>query len=537
MATITSTTQTVSTVSLEARNTSTGGQRLSLARPDTVASRTFPSVYSRFSKTQKRSTTYTTAIGGLLASMSTTSVFAAVPEITSTFGTTPTAINISNAIYLVVMGLAACFWGPLSDVFGRRTAYILSTLLFFASSIGTALSPSLPAFFFFRSLTAAQSTAFLVLASSCISDVFHPTERATAMGWFLRGVAFGPAFGPILGGIIVTFTSWRVIFWVQSGLSGVAFLLVFASSAIGFNMYSLLTPIRYILNPRLGLTTPLQSGLIYLAPGAGYLVGTTLGGRWSDHNVKSWMHRRGFRLWEDRLRSTLFFMLGLLPGFTLLYGWAVQEGWGGIALPVVCLFGQGVCQTTTFPSLNAYILDIMQDQSGKASGTGGRSNGNVGILKLARKGSATNVPTRASRCGVVPIGLPHIYWALRGPPRTSDGSGSGGVNKMEVLLNVARMRGLLITAPVVAVPNDLLPKYSPSYTEAIQIHPPQSVIGTQSGIYPFKDEKPQRGKKERRCPPRSEKTKTEQKARHLRGGAESAWSQPHKGYKYIVGTD
>ncbi|KAG7113656.1 Itaconate transport protein like [Verticillium longisporum] len=132
-------------------------------------------------------------------------------------------------------------------------------------------------------------------------------------------------------------------------------------------MYSLLTPIRYILNPRLGLTTPLQSGLIYLAPGAGYLVGTTLGGRWSDHNVKSWMHRRGFRLWEDRLRSTLFFMLGLLPGFTLLYGWAVQEGWGGIALPVVCLFGQGVCQTTTFPSLNAYILDIMQDQSGKAS--------------------------------------------------------------------------------------------------------------------------------------------------------------------------
>ncbi|CRJ96273.1 hypothetical protein BN1708_002124 [Verticillium longisporum] len=417
MATITSTTQTVSVVSLEARNTSTGGQRLSLNRPDIAASRTFPSVYSRFSKTQKRSTTYTTAIGGLLASMSTTSVFAAVPEITSAFDTTPTAINISNAIYLVVMGLAACFWGPLSDVFGRRTAYILSTLLFFASSIGTALSPSLPAFFFFRSLTAAQSTAFLVLASSCISDVFHPTERATAMGWFLRGVAFGPAFGPILGGIIVTFTSWRVIFWVQSGLSGVAFLLVafmlqetllqtrhaelkgqkpgaaakklwqwsnpstvfkllghgnlffavFASSAIGFNMYSLLTPIRYILNPRLGLTTPLQSGLIYLAPGAGYLVGTTLGGRWSDHNVKSWMHRRGFRLWEDRLRSTIFFMLGLLPGFTLLYGWSVQKGWGGIALPVICLFGQGVCQTTTFPSLNAYILDIMQDQSGKAS--------------------------------------------------------------------------------------------------------------------------------------------------------------------------
>lgn len=35
---------------------------------------------------------------------------------------------------------------------------------------------------------------------------------------------FGPSFGPLLGGIIVTFTSWRVIFWLQVGLSGLALL-------------------------------------------------------------------------------------------------------------------------------------------------------------------------------------------------------------------------------------------------------------------------------------------------------------------------
>lgn len=42
------------------------------------------------------------------------------------------------------------------------------------------------------------------------------------MGWFLSGTLVGPAIGPCIGGIIVTYTSWRVIFWLQSGLAGLA---------------------------------------------------------------------------------------------------------------------------------------------------------------------------------------------------------------------------------------------------------------------------------------------------------------------------
>lgn len=45
------------------------------------------------------------------------------------------------------------------------------------------------------------------------------------MGWFLRGTLFGPAFGPLLSGIIVTYTSWRVIFWLQTAMTGVCLLL------------------------------------------------------------------------------------------------------------------------------------------------------------------------------------------------------------------------------------------------------------------------------------------------------------------------
>ena len=134
-------------------------------------------------------------------------------------------------------------------------------------------------------------------------------------------------------------------------------------------MYFLLTPIRYVLNPRLNLTTPLQSGLLYLSPASGYIVGTLVGGRWADYTVRSWIQKRGYRLPEDRLRSVLLFHGVLNPGFTCLYGWTVDKRLGGIPAPVICLFFQSFAQLASFTSLNAYILDIMQARSGEASGT------------------------------------------------------------------------------------------------------------------------------------------------------------------------
>jgi hypothetical protein len=134
-----------------------------------------------------------------------------------------------------------------------------------------------------------------------------------------------------------------------------------ASSAVIWNMYSLLTPIRYVLNPRFHLTTPMQSGLFYLAPGCGYLVGTLIGGRYADHMVKRWIVKRGgVRVPEDRMRSALPSMGIVIPACVIVYGWGVEKDAGGIPLAVVTLFVQGVAQLFCFPSLNTYCLDVMQ---------------------------------------------------------------------------------------------------------------------------------------------------------------------------------
>ena len=375
--------------------------------------------YTRFSPHRKVIITAVLSLCGFLAPISSTSVLSAIPEVATIYNSTGTIINLSNALYLVSMGVSPCFWSPLSQVYGRRWICLVSATLFFAFSIGTALAPNLASFFVFRILTAFQGTSFLIVGTSCLGDIYTPTERATALGWFLSGTLIGPAFGPFIGGIIVTFRDWRVIFWLQSALGGVATVLVVfflpetiperridgeelkvlsrtqrakkiggwinpirvvvllfeypnliavaaASSSLVWNMYSLLTPIRYVLNPRFHLTSPIQSGLFYIAPGCGYLLGTFFGGRWADHVVKKWIRKRGRRVPEDRLKSCLWSMGAVIPGCMLVYGWSVEKAVGGVPLPVLAMFVQGVAQLLCFPSLNTYCLDVMQSKGRSA---------------------------------------------------------------------------------------------------------------------------------------------------------------------------
>ncbi|KAJ4287553.1 hypothetical protein N0V90_012256 [Kalmusia sp. IMI 367209] len=394
-------------------------------------------VYNRFSENRKMVITAVLSFCSFLAPVSSTTVLSAVPEVAATYHCDGSIINLSNAMYMLFMGVSPCFYGPIGTIYGRKWVSVISAALFTACSIGTALAPNLAAFFIFRILTAFQGTAFLIIGSSVIGDIYKPTERGTALGWFLSGTLIGPALGPFIGGIIVTFRSWRDIFWLQTALAGAATLLVvilqpetihyrradelkdlpqrkrlhtmwqwlnpfrilrlyrypnlltvaIAASSLVWNMYSLLTPIRYVLNPRFDLSSPLQSGLFYIAPGAGYLVGTLVGGRWADHTVKKYIKIRGERVSEDRLRSCLPFIGIVIPACMLIYGWSVEKRKGGVALPVIMMFLQGVAQLFCFPSLNTYCLDVMQTRSAEVVA------GNYAVRYLfAAAGSAVCLP-------------------------------------------------------------------------------------------------------------------------------------------------
>jgi MFS family permease len=150
----------------------------------------------------------------------------------------------------------------------------------------------------------------------------------------------------------------NLLLTVTSPIAGANFEGV-ASGTLLFSMYTLLTPIRYVLDPRFNLTTPLQAGLFYLAPGFGYLCGTFLGGRYSDIIVRRWIVKRNNkRIPEDRLRAGLVPFFTLLPATVLVYGWCVDQGKGGIAVPVIAMFLNAFGQLIVFPSVNTYCTGL-----------------------------------------------------------------------------------------------------------------------------------------------------------------------------------
>ena len=76
--------------------------------------------YLRFSPTRKVVIVFVLSFCSFLSPISSTSILSGIPEVAETYNTTGSIINASNALYLAFMGAAAPFWGPFSQVWGRR---------------------------------------------------------------------------------------------------------------------------------------------------------------------------------------------------------------------------------------------------------------------------------------------------------------------------------------------------------------------------------------------------------------------------------
>ena len=128
-----------------------------------------------------------------------------------------------------------------------------------------------------------------------------------------------------------------------------------ACGLLAWNQYSLLAAPRELINPRFHLTSGLVSGLFYIAPGAGFLLGSIAGGRFSDMTMaKKIAARGGVRVPQDRLNSGLIAFFFIVPVASLVYGWCLECNVGGLAIAIVAAFFYGVGLMAAFSSLNTY---------------------------------------------------------------------------------------------------------------------------------------------------------------------------------------
>jgi EmrB/QacA subfamily drug resistance transporter len=147
-------------------------------------------------------------------SIDSTVVAVAFPNFIKEFGTNVLWAAWTISIYLIAVTTVMPLAGNLSDSFGRKKIFLISLILFTASSLACGLAPNIYTLVGFRFLQGIGGASFLPTAAGIVSDHF-PENRERAIGLFTSIFPIGGIIGPNLGGWIVSRYSWRYIFYIN----------------------------------------------------------------------------------------------------------------------------------------------------------------------------------------------------------------------------------------------------------------------------------------------------------------------------------
>ena len=156
----------------------------------------------------------TAGLGLLMYSIDSTVVAVAFPNFIREFDTNVLWAAWTISIYYIGVTIAMPLAGNLSDSFGRKRVFLISLILFTASSLVCGLAPNIYTLIGFRFLQGIGGASFLPTASGIVSDHF-PENRERAIGFFTSIFPIGGLIGPNLGGWIVSRYSWRYIFYIN----------------------------------------------------------------------------------------------------------------------------------------------------------------------------------------------------------------------------------------------------------------------------------------------------------------------------------
>jgi EmrB/QacA subfamily drug resistance transporter len=125
----------------------------------------------------------------------------------------------------IVRTVVTAATGWLSGWFGPRTLYLLCIGSMTVGSLGSMLAWDWPSLIFFRMLSGAGGGLIPQISQAIFYQIFPPGQRGMALGFALMGWSIGPAFGPFMGGNLLEFASWRVVYGITLPLCGLGFIL------------------------------------------------------------------------------------------------------------------------------------------------------------------------------------------------------------------------------------------------------------------------------------------------------------------------
>ena len=186
-------------------------------------------------------------LGMLLAALDQTIVGTALPHIVASLGGLDHYAWVVTA-YLLASTVSIPIWGKLSDIYGRRTFFILGMVIFLIGSALAGTSQNMTQLIIYRGIQGLGAGAMMPIAMAIIGDLFPPAERGKWQGLIVAVFGLASIVGPTLGGWITDNWGWRWVFYVNMPVGVIAILTA------GFVMPKLVIRRQHIID-YLGVVT------------------------------------------------------------------------------------------------------------------------------------------------------------------------------------------------------------------------------------------------------------------------------------------
>src|SRR5216110_3177598 len=159
-----------------------------------------------------------TSMGMLLATLNSGTLIIALPDLERSLHTTLLELVWVILAYMITSTVLVLTAGRLSDLFGRKRAYVGGFIVFALASLGAGFSASGTELILWRILQGVGGAFLFANAAALVTDAFPKEELGLAMGTNTMVAAVGLVLGPVLGGALVAI-SWHWVFWFNVPLA------------------------------------------------------------------------------------------------------------------------------------------------------------------------------------------------------------------------------------------------------------------------------------------------------------------------------
>lgn len=175
------------------------------------------------------STTRAAVILGLLAAVGPFAIdmyLPALPALAADLRTSASAAQATLFVFFLAFGVSQIFYGPIADSVGRRPPLYFGLGLYIVGALCSAAAPSIGWLIGARLVQGVGAAATMVMPRAVVRDMVTGVEATRLMGFIMLVLSVSPILAPAVGGVLVSWISWRAIFVSLLLAAAVAFGLV-----------------------------------------------------------------------------------------------------------------------------------------------------------------------------------------------------------------------------------------------------------------------------------------------------------------------